>query len=396
MKKFNLKIAIIVSVIAITILALGLRFYAVERLTIDNDETTYLISALKYTNYIRESKYSWLAWDKTNYEHPSFYKIVYGVALLTQPPLDKIRQSDFIDGTPFSDSQAVLYGRADRQVSAVLGSLAVMVLAIVNPLAGLILAINTLGIKFTSEVYLEALPMLTSLLCVLAYAKYYRTVQTHPDWKKKQILWLGVSALFLGITAASKYVYCVCAIAIVLHWLIGVIRKKIPVRYLWLLLGWGAVAFLLFFVFDPYLWPHPLERFMSSVGYHIRFSKSKFVQSSGYPFWQPILWLFNPFANYRVSSSAAFLIHLDPLIFILALIGLPRTFKQNDLFFIWFVVGLSFLLIWQTKWQQYPMIIMVPYCFIASMGVMTLYELAKKRIVQSNYYKNHFTSQQSS
>jgi hypothetical protein len=390
MKNNKLKVALIVCVAAITVFALGLRIYASSRLEIDNDETTYLTSALKYTNYIREGKYSWLAWDETNYEHPSLYKIIYGVALLPEPPLDKIQQSDFIDNTPITQAQAVQYGMADRQVSAVFGSLAVLALAIVNPLAGFFLAINTLAIKYTSEVYLEALPMLTSLLCVLAYAQYYRTVVERPAEKKKQFLWLGASALFLGMTAASKYVYCVCAIAIALHWLIGVIRKKVPARHLLLLLVWALVSFMLFFAFDPYLWPHPLDRLIATVGYHIKYSNSQYVLSSGYPFWQPLIWLFNPFVSYKVSSSTAMLIHLDPLIFILALIGLPRAFKKNNLFFIWFVLALAFLLIWQTKWQQYPSILMVPYCYIAAMGVMTLYDWVKKKIVTSRFYQNHF------
>lgn len=395
MKNNLLKIILIVCVAAVTLLALGLRLYATSRLPIDNDETTYLISAMKYTNHLRDGQYSMLAWEKTNYEHPSLYKILYGVALLPEAPLPKgIQQSDLIDGQPILQAQAVSYGLADRRLSAVFGSLAVLFLALINPLAGFFLAINTLAIKYTSEIYLEALPMLTSLLCVLAYSRYYRAAVASPEKKKQQYLWLAASALFLGMTAASKYVFCVCALAIALHWLIGVLRKELPAKQLWFVLAWGVLALLLFFVFDPYLWPHPLQRLMSSISYHVKFSNSKFVQSAGYPFWQPLVWLFNPFVSYKTSSAAAMLIHLDPLIFILALIGLPRTFKKNDLFLLWFAVALIFLLIWQTKWQQYPSILVVPYCYIAAMGAMTIFDWVKKSIVASAFYQKHFAGKQ--
>ena len=227
MKINNLKV-LAVFVIALTLLAFGLRYYASERINIDDDETTYLISSLKYTNYIRSGQYSWIAWNTTNYEHPSFYKIIYGVALLPEPPLEKIYQSDFVDQTPVMQSGAVTYGIADRRVSVVFGSLAVLALSIVNPLAGLFLAVNSLAVKYTSEIYLEALPMLTSLLAVIAYGIYYRSAKDPAANKKKIFLWLALSGVFLGITAASKYVYCIAGLAILLHWLVAVIRKEIP------------------------------------------------------------------------------------------------------------------------------------------------------------------------
>lgn len=268
----------------------------------------------------------------------------------------------------------MLYALEDRRVAAVISSIAVFILALFNPLAGLIMGINTLCVKYTSEVYLEAIPLLSSVIAVIAYSQYYRrATQPHPD-KKKEILWLLLSTLGLGLTAATKYVYCVAGIAIVVHWVIAILRKKLPVRHLGYIAIWGLLALGAFFVLDPYLWPHPIQRFIQSVTYHVRFSNSTHVKDSGYPFWQPLLWLFNPFVDYKVGSNSAFLLHLDPILFMLAVIGLPRLFKRSPIFFSWLAVGLLFLLVWSTKWAQYPLIIMAPYSLSAAYGLTTLYD----------------------
>ena len=96
----NKKFWIIVAVVLIVLLAFGLRSYAADHLHIDHDETTYLIAAYQYTNFIQTDQLNWLAWNKTNFEHPVLSKIIFGIALLPHTPIGKIQQSDFIDGTP--------------------------------------------------------------------------------------------------------------------------------------------------------------------------------------------------------------------------------------------------------------------------------------------------------
>jgi 4-amino-4-deoxy-L-arabinose transferase-like glycosyltransferase len=112
----------------------------------------------------------------------------------------------------------------------------------------------------------------------------------------------------------------------------------------------------------------------------LRFKNSLHVAKAGYPFWQSIVWLFNPFAYYQVQSQAGFLVQLDPLIFILAVLGLPRTFKRSPVFFYWFFVGLIFLFIWSTKWPQYSLVIMAPFCVAAAYGVTSLFDLVKQKL----------------
>jgi hypothetical protein len=59
-KKYShLFIALIVMLVLS--LGFGFRLYAANHLNVDHDETTYLIAANNYTNYIRNGEYSWLA-----------------------------------------------------------------------------------------------------------------------------------------------------------------------------------------------------------------------------------------------------------------------------------------------------------------------------------------------
>lgn len=367
----------IIAVISITMLAFGLRGYAANTLYIDFDEPVYMRAALEYTNYIREGKYTWLAWSETNYEHPSLYKILYGIAFLFEEPIEKFNRSDTRIGIPMVDAQAVEYGMLGRWISITFGTLAVLAAAIINPIAGLFLAVNTFSVKYTSLVYLEALPMLTSFLSVLAYLAFYQNLQEWQKGKRKIILWLVLSAVLMGITAAAKYNYCLTGLAIAIHAVIVVATKKAPIKFLWMMTGWVVLAFFSFFLFNPYLWPHPIERLQKSLAYHASYPDSENVKEHPYPWWQPINWLFQPFKSLDPWPTSAFLIQIDPIIFGLAVIGLPRTYKKQLIYFIWLVLGLATLLLWGTKWPQYIMIIVVPYSIAAAQGAATIFDFGK-------------------
>lgn len=381
------EIVIVVIDIAIILLALGLRLYAAYSLPIEDDEPTYLSAALKYSNYIREGKYTWLAWDTTNYEHPSFFKIIYGISLLKESPLEVLHPSDFQDPNPIQYSEAVQYGMTLRQVSVIFGTMSVLVAIIINPLFGLFLAINTLAVHYSSVIYLEALPLFTSLLTIFAYSKYYNQVIQPCSRSKTAFFWLALSAVCLGITAASKYVYCVAGLAILFHWLIAIIMKKIPTKQILFVLCWGIGAVLFFFICDPYLWPHPMERITKTIAFHLQYKDSTHVIAYHLPFWQPLVWLFNPFSHWKTYTSFANLIRIDPIIFFLALIGIPRTFKKYPIFFTWLIVGLTVLFVWNTKWPQYTMVIIVPYCLAASQGIFFLYDIVQKLLFNSGLFQ---------
>ncbi len=366
------------AVISVTLCALGLRLYAANRLDVDYDEPVYLSDAVSYASYMRAGNFKMLAWSEQTYEHPALYKILYGVLLLTQQPLNHITTKDLPRLTPIARTAAGPWNIVARHLSVLWGTLAVFVLACLDPLAGLLLGVNTLSVKYTSEVYLEALPLLSSLLCVLAYARWSGEIGHAPDGGRKSMHWLVLSAVFLGSAVASKYIYGIVGLAVLLHFAVGVARKQIPARFAWYLGGWAILSLLMFFLFDPYLWPHPVARLSKSIAFHESFQESRLVQQYRYPFWQPLRWLSAFAAFYDLHPARAFIVNVDTPIFILAIIGLPALFRRASLFAYWLAIGLLFLLGWTTKWPQYTLIILVPFSLSAAYGISTLWALVRK------------------
>ena len=109
--------------------------------------------------------------------------------------------------------------RYARLTAAAFGTLEVLALAIFDPVAGLFLAISTWQIKYTSQIMLEPLPALMSVLAVLFYVRARQETRLLPG-AKPGFCWLVLlSAVAFGLTEAAKYTYGVAGIAILVHWL---------------------------------------------------------------------------------------------------------------------------------------------------------------------------------
>jgi len=78
---------------------------------------------------------------------------------------------------------------------------------------------------------------------------------------------------------------------------------------------------------------------------------------------------------------------MDWAIFGFAVIGLYRTFRTQKIFFLWLMIGIGTLLIWDTKWQQYVLIVMVPFCVSAAEGAKVVVELGKEAMVKRGWMK---------
>lgn len=363
----------IVCILAIVMLAVGLRGYAANNLLIDGDEPVYINAAVAYAGYIRSGQWREIPWYEKNVEHPLLNKLVYGVALLTQPQLNAMWAKDFPKYSPIADAEGRPWGMVGRWTSATFGVLAVLALALLNPFAGLFLAVHTIAVRYTGSMLLEALPFLTGLLAAVFYLRWF----TKPPDGSRRWIWLILSGAALGATAAAKYTFAVVGLAIGLHWLVFAFREKQLIRTApWMVL-WGLVAGGCFFAFDPYLWPDPVYRLYHSLTFHANYSQRDFVRSFNYPFWQPLVWLTSTYPAKHPDYADAFIIGIDPLIFALGLIGLPRTWRRRPLFVLWLLIGLATLFVWPTKWPQYTMIVLAPLCLAAGEGVGWVWERAR-------------------
>jgi hypothetical protein len=364
-------------IIAIGLVALGMRLYFANRHVIDQDEPTYLNAALRYSTYLRSGQYTWLAWDQENYQHPVLSKILYGIVLLTQDPLVEMHVKNFDAGMPIQSAEGKAWGTAGRYTSAALGTLASLALAVFNPLAGFFFATQSLNVISTSVVGLEALPLLTSFLAGIFYLGWVKRISSEAP-SKYASAWLFFSAVALGMTAASKYTYCVVGLAIIIHFFLTSLNQPRLRKYYPHMAAWAVLSLMAFFIFDPYLWPHPVERLRKSLLFHASYSQSSNVTEEPLPFWQPFIWLGTTYYQTYKMYRHQLIFAPDRLIALLALIGLPGLWKREKFYFIWLVSGLVLLLAWPTKWPQYALIVMVPLCVSAAQGVLALFSSGKE------------------
>ncbi len=362
-------LAYVVAVLAVVVLAGAVRWRAVQKLKVDFDEDNYLQAAQQMAIVMREGNWIELSRVDYNTEHPQLAKLAYAVALIPLEPAEQLLDAP-VNG-PRRESLPQPHLQRARTTSALIGTLEVLLLAILNPLAGFFLALHTYTIKYTSQVMLESLPALTSAAAVVAYEKSRK--------HRNGGVWLWLSAGALGLTAASKYLYCLVGIVILLHWFWSSDRRErsgLASTFGWMA-AWGGVSLLVFYITNPYLWPAPVERLTDSALFHRNFSQSDLIERVGYPVWQPLVWLSKAVPGQR----RVFIVLLDLVISLLALIGLRPLCKERSLYGLWIFVALAFLLIWPTKWPQYILTLSFPWSLAAAYGAQRLFGRPMQRLI---------------
>jgi len=359
-------------------IAFGFRDYAMRHIMVDFDEPKYINLALQYTNAIRASDYSQFRTITYNAEHPFLAKLVYAVALLPTTPIDRILKKDLDALKPVTyDGRAYVY--AARRSSVIIGAITAGLLALLSPFAGLLLAIQTSAIHYTSVVYYEALPALMStcsVLCYLMWRKKYKAEKS-PLFRGKVDLWMLASAIFFGWAVAGKYTYGLVGIAILIDYgLMHVKHRKNWIPAIIRIGIWGALAVVVFYYSDPMIWDNPRERIMLSLHFHYNYSQSDAVTKYGYPWWQPLAWLVKQHWRY----DPAFLFNADAFILGLSALGIPLTFKKYRVIAIWLVMTLAFLLIWDTKWPQYILMLVTPLCLSAGIALQEIMRFTWQKI----------------
>jgi ABC-type sugar transport system permease subunit len=349
----------LLGILAVIALAWGLRARAVERLPIDYDEDDYLRAGQEFAHLVRLG--DWAGFLNTNYrpEHPPLGKIAYGFVLLGLPEQPLVPDLPITDPPAKSLPTELLH--AARTEAAVFGTLTAFLLALLNPLGGLMLAIHTFTIKYTSQVMLDGLAALMSLSTVFCYVKYK---------KKERWGWLLASALFLGLAADTKFLHGTVGFAVLLDWLYtrrATLRQPAQrLRVLRAMLLWGMLAVAVFFASNPYLWPDPIARLQEALAAVHNTTTSRNVTQANYPVWQQLQWLSMPVP---FQQNAAFLIPADTIIALLAIAGFKRSWKKESAFAIWLVFELVVLMLWRTRWPQYILVVTAPLAYSAGEGL---------------------------
>lgn len=353
------------AVALVFVVAFGLRTHAADKLSIDYDEDDYLRAAQEFSHLIRTS--DWRGFLDTNYrpEHPPLAKIAYALSLLHLPERALIADVDITDPPAASLPPDQLH--AARTEASIFGALTATLLALFNPLGGLMLAIHSWTIKYTSQVMLDGLSALLSLSTVIAYVQYR---------KKRRIGWLIASATLLGLAADSKFLHGTIGFAILLDWFFLARENNELKRFFKLALLWGTLSLLVFFAANPFLWPNPIGRLQETLD-AVRFTTTNSnVTNAGHVAWQQLNWLS---MSVPWPSNDAFILLADTFIILLAVIGFGRLWKKERVFGIWILLELLLLLVWRTKWPQYILIVTAPLALAAGEGILTLWQPIAER-----------------
>jgi ligand-binding sensor domain-containing protein len=333
--------------IGAVVLAVLLRTWAVLLLPTDFDEPVYMGAAFDYARALRNGDLNGIVDYPQNREHPALVKLLYAGGLLALG-----------SGAPFQWARL-----SARAISAVLGVAAVAVMALAgNPVSALLLAIHTMTVKYTSQAYLEALPMLTSMVAVVAFVRLPPRSETE---HRPVGRWFWVSAVALGLTAAGKFTYVPVALVVILY--LATWEKDIQ---------WPAIVpfFLVvgavFWLADPTLWHQPISRLAGAILYLADYTRGTQVQAAAYPWFQPLIWV-STSAPATWHPEVFFYYGFDGFMFLFAAAGLKREWRERRWTVIWLAAGLLFMLLWPTKWPQYSLIVVPAICLMAGTTLVT-------------------------
>jgi hypothetical protein len=354
----------ITAVITVILMGILLRLVFAVEAPADWDEDDYLSPARVYRELMIAGEYEEIPNVQQNREHPPLVKLLYA-GLLDEEELGEIPLETFRGQKSELPEDSL---RNTRISSVVFGGLTLILLAALNPLAVVFLAIDPIHVHFTGTAYLDAMPtFFTALMAFL----YLRSLPLQ-DIKQKRWHMVGASVSF-GIAVACKYPYAMAGVALLLHALVYR-HYKLP-----LLFGWGVLSIVVFFALNPYLWPNPPERLEYQFTYHEDYAEG---QIETFTLTKPIDQITDP--NYYLPQEFQF--HITRLLaigwFFAAIPGLVLLLRQKSFFGWWFAIGLAFLTAWPTQWIQHNMIIVVPYSVCIATGMVWLLRRGRAMIQQ--------------
>jgi hypothetical protein len=353
----------------ITALAGFVRWQAVKKLPVDYDEFVYLPAAFRYQEMLSNKDWKQILDFEENMEHPPLNKLLFAVDLWLKQPQEP-KWDELSVGRQIPDAARPAF-TGPRLISAIGGTLQVVILALVHPVAAILLALDTYHTKYSAQVYLEGVPGLMSILAVFLFEKGVpkksQGESAQPKWKL-----LILSGAALGLAAAGKYLYGIVGF-VILAFLIYRTRS-IRIATLYCLL-----ALFVFFIADPFLWPNPIVRLWNSLTFHWGFSHSEHVVSSAMPWYSPFVHLLKP-APTQWHPGVFYTPVADLVILPLSILGLPRAWKDRPIWVAWAGTGLVFLLLWNTKWPQYILLVLPPLCVCAGIAIQQIGTFIWRRI----------------
>lgn len=342
--------------LAIGVLAFVLRWQVAYHVPVEVDEDNYISAGLDYRRALDARDFHAFTHVQRNYEHPPLVKLLYGLTM----------DGDEVDALPpklspgFMEKLPNSLDRARGQ-AIFAGTGAALVVAFINPLAGLVMATQSMQVYYTSIAYLDALPVLFIALMAWAY-------NHEPPQNRKVNFYFWLSGIFFGVAVAAKYPYALVGGALIAH---ALFYRQHRIQKL---VVWGILSIVVFFCLNPYLWPDPIHRLEAQLTFH-----EDYASGRNYSLLVPWGQMIYPHQDIRYGEGLWLNPVTDGLIFLLALPGAYFLLKQKSFFGWWLVAGMIFQMAWPAQWIQHNMILIVPYSLGAAMTFQWLLQQLQQR-----------------
>lgn len=362
--------------ILISLSTIVIRFTNSYHFPLGWDEGTYARAAMRYAEKIQTLHIQEIPAVEYNLEHPALIKLAFSLPIVFNGR-EYFDRFDLNTGNKAELKQEEYTIYTSRLVNAGVALVTVQSLTtLIHPITGFLFMIHSLAAEYGAQAKLEAFPMLFSFLAIWFFLRFLSAYELNPKTKKRD-LW--VAALFLGLTAASKIIYCLIVFAMAGTVIELAVRKRISLAGLIMpLIQFGVFSIMIFFLFNPILWIHPWERLKGMALYHQNYqAKARDV----HPWWQPLVWITRSVAHqteeYATKNPIAkdpehFFFSADELIFLLGCYGFRGFFKSYRTYAYLFFIALGFLFAWGSKWEQYACVVTIPICIAATIGIQKL------------------------
>jgi len=320
------------------IAALLVRIPAITSLPIDWDEPIYMDAALAMSDGVRAGDWAAVLDPTLNREHPGLVKGLYGLGFFGLGP-----DPDLVERL------AVVRGLS------LLAGLGMVLLAVqVHPAAGIAVAVHTLHAKYTCEGYLDAWPALwMSMAMMLGWRNRH-------EFRLRGIVLVG---LCWGAAIAGKWIHGVPGIVLIVvlpGW-----RSRVSLAVVALLSAWAL---------DPTMWLDPLGRFMEMAQFHQTYSATVPDSSALTP------WITLAGGGPAVWHPDVFPVTVDGALLVFGLMGLGAGLRSPWGRFLaaWFVIPMAVLMLWETRWPQHLMVLLMPLCMAIAAVIRPLSSRANR------------------
>ena len=189
----------------ITLFAFALRLHVATIAREDYDEDDYLMAARVFREHINAGEWGDIPNVESVAEHPPLVKLLYSFTL-DNSELDDIPE-DLPRGSRRELPENSLQNARWQSVSA--GTLTVFALALVNPVAAILLSFQSIHVQFSSLAYLDALPTLLVGLMGILYGRVLAIEKEKRLQSRTDNLAFLLSAVCFGIAVAAKYPYAI-------------------------------------------------------------------------------------------------------------------------------------------------------------------------------------------